>query len=277
MKFLTTSAVVLAAVLAAPTTAGTVVPGFDTNVALGPNDDNATGPLSIGFGANFFGTTYTNTYISNNGYLTFNTGQGTFTPGGLGAGYSGQPIIAAFFGDVDTRGAGTTTYGYGTYAGHSAFGATWTGVGYYAGATDKLNSFQILMTDRGDTGAGNFDIYYNYDQIQWETGGASGGSGGLGGISAAVGFNAGSGNSIGTYFELAGSRVPGSFIDGGTTPLTALTNDGTPGLLLFQVRNGGVVVPPVGGVPEPAAWALMIVGFGLVGTSMRRHSAAAAA
>ena len=32
-----------------------------------------------------------------------------------------------------------------------------------------------------------------------------------------------------------------------------------------------------GGVPEPATWALMIVGFGLVGVSMRRPKAAMAA
>ncbi len=33
--------------------------------------------------------------------------------------------------------------------------------------------------------------------------------------------------------------------------------------------------PNVGGVPEPAAWAMLIAGFGLVGAAMRRRSAAA--
>ncbi|WP_185965043.1 PEPxxWA-CTERM sorting domain-containing protein [Glacieibacterium frigidum] len=33
------------------------------------------------------------------------------------------------------------------------------------------------------------------------------------------------------------------------------------------------VAPPVGGVPEPASWALMIGGFGLVGGAMRRRGA----
>ena len=69
---------------------------------------------------------------------------------------------------------------------------------------------QIVLTDRTDTGAGNFDIYFNYTRITWETGSASGGSNGFGGVSAAVGYNAGTGNQPGTFFELPGSRVPGS-------------------------------------------------------------------
>lgn len=276
-KIITASAFALTAVFATPALAGPVAAGFDSIVALGPNDDGATGPIAIGFAANYFGTTYANTFISNNGYLTFNSPQGSFTPSGLGAGYSGQPIIAAFFGDVDTRGAGTTNYGYGTYNGRTAFGATWTGVGYFNSETDKLNTFQILLTDRGDTGLGNFDIYYNYDQIQWETGAASGGSNGLGGTSAAVGFNAGTGNAAGTFFQLDGSLVPGSFLDTGTAPLITTSNNGVAGQLVFQVRNGGVVVPPVDGVPEPATWALMIIGFGLVGVASRRRTATVAA
>ncbi len=269
----------LAAALGAPAAAGTVAAGFDTLVALGPNDDGSTGALSLGFNANFFGNTYSSAYISNNGYLTFQYGQGSYTPYGLGTGYSGQPIVAPFFGDVWTYNPGATTnYGYGRYAGHDAFGATWTDVSYFADSSgDKTNTFQVLLTDRSDTGAGNFDIYYNYDKIQWETGNASGGSNGLGGVSAAVGFNAGTGNDTGTYFQLAGSLNPGNFLDGGNAPLISTTNDGTPGQLLFQVRNGGVVVPPVSGTPEPAAWALMIVGFGLVGSATRRRTTVVAA
>lgn len=33
----------------------------------------------------------------------------------------------------------------------------------------------------------------------------------------------------------------------------------------------GAVAPPPGGVPEPAAWAMMIAGFGLAGTALRRR------
>lgn len=274
MKMMAMAALLAASVvLPAAAEAQTVDPGF-RSTTLAANDDGATGAISLGFSANYFGITYTDTFVSNNGYLTFNFGQGTYTPFGLGAGYSGQPIIAAFFADVDTRGEGSalTRYGTGTYAGRNAFGATWDGVGYYGSHVDKLNSFQSILTDRSDTGAGNFDIYFNYNTINWETGDASGGAGGVGGTSAAVGFNAGTGNGPGTFFELDGSRAPGSFLDNGTTPLNTITNNGVPGQLYFAVRNGSVVVPPIaaGAAPEPTTWLMLIVGFGLVGAALRR-------
>ena len=256
------------ALLSVPALAAPIAPGFNGS-SISANDDGYTNAVSLGFSANFFGTSYSSTYVSNNGYLTFGAGQGTYTPDGLGAGYSGLPIIAAFFADVDTRGANSTltTYGTGTYAGRNAFGATWDGVGYYQNQSDKLNKFQIILTDRSDIGAGDFDIYFNYDQILWETGSASGGNGGFGGTSAAAGFNAGS-NQPGTYYEIPGSRTPGSFLDNGTSPLVQGGNTGVPGQFLFTVRNGTVVVPSV---PEPATWAMMITGFGLVGGVMRRR------
>lgn len=218
-----------------------IAPGFD-DFAFARNDDGATGAIATPFSLNFFGEVYEQLFVSNNGYITFNSGQGTFTPSGLGEGYNGQPIIAAFFADVDTRNSASAlmTYGPGDYAGRPAFGATWDGVGYFPSAADKLNNFQIVLTDRTDTGAGNFDIFFNYTRISWETGSASGGSNGFGGVSAAVGYNAGTGNQPGTFFELPGSRVPGSFLDGGPMALITTTNNGVPGQLQFQVRNGQV-------------------------------------
>lgn len=226
-----------------------IAAGFD-EAAIVRCDDCFTSSVPLPFDVNYFGRTYSATFVSNNGYLTFNSGQGAYTPSGLGASYAGQPIVAAFFADVDTRNAGSAqvTYGTGTYGGRQAFGATYDNVGYFSNQADKLNDFQIILTNRSDTGAGNFDIYYNYGNITWETGSASGGVGGFGGVSAAVGYNAGTGNQAGTFFELAGSRVPGSFVDSGTMPLSVGTNNGNPGQLLFSVRNGQV---SSGGSSEP--------------------------
>jgi Nidogen-like len=216
---------------------------FNTNT-LPANDDGSSAATALGFNANLFGTNYTNTYVNNNGNFTFTGPLSTFTPSQILS--VGTPIIAAFWADVDTRGAGTSpvTYGQGTVDGRNAFGANYLNAGYFSFGNDKLNDFQIVLIDRNDTGAGNFDIEFNYNKIQWETGGASGGTGGLGGSSARVGYA--QGTAAGSSFELAGSAVNGAFLDGGPNSLVAnsLNSNGVLGRYQFSARNGAVVVQP---------------------------------
>jgi filamentous hemagglutinin family protein len=232
--------------------------GFNTNT-LERNDDGSTGLVPIGFRVSFFGRESDQAYVNNNGNITFDQALATFTPFDLTT--TGQLIIAPFFADVDTRNqaSGVTTYGTGTVNGRQAFGVTWVGVGYFSNNVDKTNSFQVVLIDRSDTGANNFDVEFNYNQIQWETGDASGGNNGLGGNSARVGFSNGT-NQPGTFFELQGSAVNGAFLDGNseTGLINRSLNSDQLGRYVFEARSGIV------GTPNPNI--TIDAGTGLVST-----------
>ncbi len=214
--------------------------GFNTNILPG-NDDGSTGQVPIGFNVNFFGTQYNSLFINNNGNLTFDFPHFTYTPFGLQG--TERIIIAPFFADVDTRVGNVLTYGNGTVGTRPAFGVTWPDVGCFLINTHVLNTFQVLLIDRSDIGPGDFDIEFNYDKIQWETGEASGGNADcLFGSSARVGYS----NGVNTSFELPGSGIPGTFLDSNTE--TGLIHNSRNSLLngryIFHVRNG---VAPTGG------------------------------
>lgn len=71
-------------------------------------------------------------------------------------------------------------------------------------------------------------------------------------------------------------------LTGITSPLQATPTNGTPinALRTFRARSTGSFssdpAPVVNGVPEPEMWALMVVGFGLVGLQLRRRTTASA-
>jgi hypothetical protein len=90
-----------------------------------------------------------------------------------------------------------------------------------------------VLRDRSDTGAGNFDIDFRYNQLQWTTGDASGGLGGLGGTPAQAGYDAGDNTN---FFTLPGSRTA-AVLDLQNTSNVSLD---TPGLWTFLIRNGSI-------------------------------------
>jgi len=225
-------------------------PGFQAN-SVPRGDDGSSSAVTLPFAVNFFGDQTNQVFVNINGNVTFDQPLPSFSPDPLVN--NGIPIIAPYWADWDTRPAnlGTVTYGTGTVNGHQAFGVNWINIGYFNQQTDKTNSVQLLLVDRSDTGAGNYDIQFNYNQVQWETGDNSGGFDGLGGNAARVGFSDGATQS----FELPGSGVSGTFIDGGTKPLTANSfNSNIPGQYIFQSRGGIISTPgTTPSVPLPAA------------------------
>ena len=174
--------------------------GFGTDV-MDRNDDDSLGPIDITpvfgpGGLNFFGISYTEIYLNTNGNLSFGGGISTFTPEAFPG---GTPMIAPYFADVDTRQprgeSDETNRVYvtlDTASPRRRLIATWYDVDYFArGRAPGSNTFQAILTSRDDRAAGDFDVEFRYENIDWTTGDASGGSGGLGGTVARIGFDAG--------------------------------------------------------------------------------------
>lgn len=191
------------------------------------NDDGSSNLLSLPFAVNFFGNTYNGLYVNNNGNVTFNGPVSTFTPNPFPI--SSQPMIAPFWGDVDTRCTSCGAVYIGSPNASTAV-VTWSNVGFYASNSSLTNNFQLALRDQG---AGNFDVEFRYDRLSWTTGNASGGSGGLGGTPAQAGYDAGNGTN---FFTLPGSRTSAVLNLANATNVAG----GTPGLWSFAIREGAL-------------------------------------
>ncbi|MEX2394498.1 MAG: carboxypeptidase-like regulatory domain-containing protein, partial [Actinomycetota bacterium] len=212
-------------------------PGCTAN-SLEANDDGSSSLQALPFTMNFLGSTFSSLYVNNNGNVTFSAPLSTYVPFSLTA--STPPIIAPMFGDVDTRGAGSSIVTWGTipddpsFGGHDVFCVQWKDVGYYSNGADKLNSAQLLLVDRSDQDEGDVDIYFNYDKIEWDVTATS--------QTIGVGYASGNGETNG-FFELPCSLQPSGCLD--THASTGLTNTSTNSVTLgrhiFAIRSGGFV------------------------------------
>jgi hypothetical protein len=197
-------------------------------------------------------------FINNNGNVSFGGGVTTFTPSPLNT-FTGRPMIAPYFADVDTRNPSSGLV-YLNNSIPNQLIVTWDSVGYFEEQANLLNSFQLVLRGPGySVPSGEGQIGFYYKTMDWETGGASGGSGGFGGTEATAGF--GDGLAPVNPGEVS---IPGSQ-DAGISSI--LENNH----YWFNLSARGI---PTSTVPEPSTWgAIGAVGVAGLVTWFRRRKA----
>lgn len=171
------------------------------------NDDWSTVAINLPFNFCFYGQNITQVYINNNGNISVRNPYSTFS----GVSFPDTFVmIAPFWADVDTRGANSGLVYYSITPTHMI--VQWDHVGYFPSEDDKLNTFQLIITDGTDPiiPIGQ-NVSFCYQDMQWTTGGASNGVNGFGGIPATVGVNQGNGID---YLQFGLFDQPGTNYDG---------------------------------------------------------------
>ncbi len=175
------------------------------------NDDGSTGLINIPFSFCLYGQTWTNCYINNNGNISFGSPYGTFTATGFPNG--SFVMVAPFWSDVDTRGLPSGLPYYKITPTYMV--VQWDSVGYFGSHVDKLNTFQVIITNGSDPIVPGGNVSFCYKDMQWTTGDASSGVGGFGGSDAIVGANSGDGIN---YIQFGAFNQPGGTYNGPAGP-----------------------------------------------------------
>lgn len=172
------------------------------------NDDGSTALIQLGFSFCFYGTTYTSCYINNNGNISFGSPYSTFSSNPFPD--ASFVMIAPFWGDVDTRNLASGLPYFKKTA--TSLIVKWSNVGYYSSYADKLNDFQLVITDGTDPMLPNGNnVAFCYGDMQWTTGDASDGVNGFGGTPATVGVNKGDGTN---FIQIGRFDQPAASYDG---------------------------------------------------------------
>ncbi len=175
-------------------------------------DDGSYGPIVLPFQFYLYGAFYNTVYININGNVSFGQFYGTFSSTGFP--FNGYTMVAPFWADVDLRGPGGANNIVQFKVTPTAMYVNWTNVGYFNSMTDKVNTFQLIITDGTDPVIPNgANVSFCYKDMQWTTGSASGGTNGFGGTPASVGANEGNGVDYIQFgrFDQAGTAYDGPF------------------------------------------------------------------
>ncbi len=221
-------------------------------------DDGFSPPIPLSHAFQFFGHSHSSLWVNINGGVSFNAPISAFTPNCSQLSTSSS-MISPFWADVDLSAhRGFIYYRQTTDANvlnkaltdvktafpsianlaplQWAFVATWLNVSFFNDVEcqskhNKSNTFQLaLVTD----GVHSFAIF-NYNQIQWTTGTASGAPNcsGLGGTPARAGFDNGEGQM---------SIIPGSCNQTILNLASKSAGSNTPGKYVFQVNKAEIIV-----------------------------------
>jgi hypothetical protein len=157
-------------------------------------------------------------YVNTNGSISFGTAHLPYRT--AAAPLPGQPLIAAFWGDVDTRldgeGAESGPIWVDLDSDNGVLTVTWENVGVYRRNAGVTNLFQVQLFDLDGP---DFEIAIRYEQIGWDIGTAEDDIGAFAGL-----------------LDGRGTEVPfgGDLLDLART----VGNSGLPGLWTYQVVNG---------------------------------------
>jgi hypothetical protein len=150
---------------------------YTTSLDVGDDlSENVTLPFPI----NFLGVTRTEAWISSNGYLSF---EEFFEYSSVTLAEWTAALIAPFMVDQvleqSYSGSGTLRWGsqVAGFEGRDVFVVLWDNIGgyeqdAYVGANQNLsgvigNTYQLVIVDRSDIAPGDFDVLFNYEEINW--------------------------------------------------------------------------------------------------------------
>lgn len=160
--------------------------GQGFQLAIPPSDDSSSALINLPFNFCFFGATRNQVYINNNGNISFSQPFATSTA--LAFPFPNFQTISPFWADVDTRTAGKVWVKINP----TSLIVLWEDVGYFDQNSDKLNTFQVILTNGFDPLLPQgMNVGFFYRDMKWTTGDASAGVNGFGGVAANVGVNRG--------------------------------------------------------------------------------------
>lgn len=196
-------------------------PGAQDGDPAVPVDLSQAFPEGIGL----FGRPMRAAFVNVNGVVSFAGPVARGTPGALPI--AGQPMVAPWWADVDTRGGGQPLRNNVCFVLQPRrLVVTWDRVGRHDRRDDRVNSFQLVLRTGDDCAPELPTIEFRYARCEWSAGDASGE------VHALVGFDAGNRTN---YLSLPASRTA-AILD-----VCRLTNvpGGPPGLFRFSIRATG--------------------------------------